>query len=28
MSLFGEIQLGNSRAISDDEDDEISMVNE
>lgn len=28
MSLFGEIQLGNSRAISDDEDDEFSMVND
>lgn len=27
MSLFGEVQLGNSRAISDDEDDEFSMVN-
>ncbi len=28
MSLFGEIQLGMSRAVSDDEDDEYSMINE
>lgn len=28
MSVFGEIQLGNSRAVSDDEDDEFSMINE
>jgi len=28
MSVFGEIQLGMSRAVSDDEDDEFSMVQE